>query len=157
MHCQFRLSEWHRANLESPFCMNVCFLDCDVTRKPKGQCEWTSYPVYAEQRAGLAEDADDLLDLAMAYPLADAAKHHQCPRLERWVVLKRKPGNQKCWSFKVTQTACRWRGNRSRGAVLLSELRPLVQPLAGWDVPHTRLEEGECRASTYCIQNTALN
>lgn len=40
-----------------------------------------SYPVYAEQRAGLAEDADDLLNLAVTHPLADATKHYQCPRL----------------------------------------------------------------------------
>lgn len=50
-----------------------------------------SHPVYAEQRAGLAEDADDLLDLAMAHPLADATKHHQSPWLEGWVVLECKP------------------------------------------------------------------
>lgn len=51
-----------------------------------------SHPIYAEQRAGLAEDSDDLLYLAMAHPLADAAKNHQCSWLERWVVLECKPG-----------------------------------------------------------------
>lgn len=54
----------------------------------------TSHPVYAEQRAGLAEDADDLLDLAVAHPLTDATKHHQSSGLERWVVLECKPGIQ---------------------------------------------------------------
>ena len=41
-----------------------------------------SHPVYAEQRACLAEDSDDLLDLAMAHSLTDAAEHHKCSRLE---------------------------------------------------------------------------
>lgn len=41
-----------------------------------------SNPVNAEQRAGLAEDSDNLLDLTMAYSLADAAKYYQCPGLE---------------------------------------------------------------------------
>lgn len=50
-----------------------------------------SHPVYAEQRAGLAEDSDDLFDLAVAHSLTDAAKHHQRSRLERWVVLECKP------------------------------------------------------------------
>lgn len=53
-----------------------------------------SHPVYAEQRTGLAEDSDDLLDLAVAHPLTDAAKHHQRSGLERWVVLEGKPGIQ---------------------------------------------------------------
>lgn len=53
-----------------------------------------SYPVDAEERAGFAEDSDDLLDLAVAYPLTNTAKHHQRPGLERWVVLECKPGIQ---------------------------------------------------------------
>ncbi len=50
-----------------------------------------SHPVYAEQRTGLAEDSDDLLDLAVAHSLADAAKHHQSSGLQRRVVLEGKP------------------------------------------------------------------
>lgn len=57
--------------------------------------ERDTHPVYAEQRAGLAEDSDDLLDLAVAHPLTDAAKHHQRSGLERWVVLECKPGIQR--------------------------------------------------------------
>lgn len=53
-----------------------------------------SHPVYAEEWAGLAEDSDDLLDLAVAHPLTNTAKHHQCSGLERWVVLECKPGIQ---------------------------------------------------------------
>lgn len=53
-----------------------------------------SHPVDAEQRAGLAEDSDDLLDLAVANPLTDAPKHHQRSGLERRVVLECKPGIQ---------------------------------------------------------------
>lgn len=52
-----------------------------------------SHPVYAEQRAGLAEDSDDLLDLTMAHSLTDAAEHHQSSGLEGRVVLKCKPAN----------------------------------------------------------------
>lgn len=36
-----------------------------------------AHSVYAQQRAGLAEDPDDLLDLTMAHSLTDASKHHQ--------------------------------------------------------------------------------
>lgn len=57
------------------------------------------HPVYAEQRAGLAEDADDLLDLAVAHPLTDAAEHHQSSGLERRVVLERKPGISKTHTY----------------------------------------------------------
>lgn len=53
-----------------------------------------SHPVYAEQRAGFAEDSNDLLDLTVAHSLTDAAKHHQRSGLERWVVLECKPGAQ---------------------------------------------------------------
>lgn len=51
-----------------------------------------SYPVDAQQGAGLAEDADDLLDLAVGHPLADAAEHDQSSGLQGRVVLERKPG-----------------------------------------------------------------
>lgn len=70
--------------------------------------EWSvSDPVDAQQRAGLAEDADDLLDLVVGHPLADAAKHHQSSGLQRRVVLERKPG--------VTERqCCRWSGKRVR-------------------------------------------
>ena len=39
--------------------------------------QWTSetYPVYAEEGTGLAEDTDDLFDLTVGHPLTDAAKH----------------------------------------------------------------------------------
>lgn len=52
-----------------------------------------SDPVYAEERAGLAEDSDYLLDLTVADPLTDATKHHEGSGLERWVVLECKPGH----------------------------------------------------------------
>ena len=54
-----------------------------------------SHPVDAEQRAGLAEDPDDLLDLTVAHPLTDAAEHHQRSGLEGGVVLECEPGIQK--------------------------------------------------------------
>lgn len=63
----------------------------------------SSHPVYAEQRAGLTEDSDDLLDLAMTHPLTNTAKHHERSGLERWVVLKCKPKIQThkhiCYTF----------------------------------------------------------
>ena len=54
-------------------------------------CEET-HPVDAEQRAGLTEDTDDLFYLTVGHRFADATKHNQSPWLERWVVLKGKPG-----------------------------------------------------------------
>ena len=56
--------------------------------------QWTSetYPVNAEEWTGLAEDTDDLFDLTVGHSLTDAAKHHQRPGLQRWVVLECKPG-----------------------------------------------------------------
>lgn len=49
---------------------------------PTLRMEWEcvnvdAHSVYAQQRAGLAEDPDDLLDLTMAHSLTDASKHHQ--------------------------------------------------------------------------------
>ena len=51
-----------------------------------------THPVYAKQWAGLTEDANYLFDLTMGHGFADATKHNQSPWLERWIVLKGKPG-----------------------------------------------------------------
>lgn len=63
-----------------------------------------SHPIYAEQGAGLAENSNDLLYLAVAYSLTDTAKHHQCSWLQRWVVLECKPGIQKCSHIFIPKT-----------------------------------------------------
>lgn len=65
-------------------------------------CVWT-HPVYAEQGAGLAEDPDDLFDLAVGHPLTDAAKHHQGSGLQGRVVLESKPGGQHRWHLRCAQ------------------------------------------------------
>lgn len=63
-----------------------------------------SYSVDAEQRTGFAEDPDDLPDLSMCHSFTDAAEHDERSRLERGVVLKRKPGetNKRLCILKLT-------------------------------------------------------
>lgn len=150
----FSIVMWRSPQTKEQWALNGRLISWEVAT---GEAR-RSYPVYAEQRAGLAEDADDLLDLAVAHPLADATKHHQCPRLERRVVLEREPGTQRDGRWKPCHTTIRDGTSLKvefEAAVLLSQLRPLVQPLAGWDVPHARLEERQGRTSKCCLQNTA--